>query len=168
MLIKDVIQALERQEVTVKTLAERYHSSPRTVSRKIGKLGYKYDNTNKTYTFTGDPVTVEGVDFATLFIPGNAVPGTAIPGKAVPGTVTPDHPPVKVKKASKPSTVTPTGIAPTPDSIDRLLQASEKPARIYRGYYFDPDILAVIDRASNKSALINEALRRVFNEKGLL
>lgn len=41
--------------------------------------------------------------------------------------------------------------------------------RKYRGFYFDADILAVLDAyEGNKSDLMNELLREVFIEKGLL
>jgi hypothetical protein len=44
----------------------------------------------------------------------------------------------------------------------------KKQQRIYRGYYFDPDVLRVIDQAHNKTELINRALRSVFESEGLL
>jgi hypothetical protein len=41
---------------------------------------------------------------------------------------------------------------------------------VYRGFYFDDDVLSIIDQVpkSYKSELVNEALRKVFKEKGLL
>jgi hypothetical protein len=57
------------------------------------------------------------------------------------------------------------------DAIDLLLQHPQKRSkRVYRGFYFDDDVLSIIDRVpkSYKSELINEALRKVFKEKGLL
>jgi len=57
------------------------------------------------------------------------------------------------------------------DVIDVLLigtKASSK--RVYQGFYFDKDVLSIINSVpkSYKSELINEALRKVFKEKGLL
>ncbi|MED4156458.1 hypothetical protein [Priestia aryabhattai] len=57
------------------------------------------------------------------------------------------------------------------DAIDILLQnPKDRSKRVYRGFYFDDDVLSIIDRVpkSYKSELVNEALRRVFKEKGLL
>jgi hypothetical protein len=57
------------------------------------------------------------------------------------------------------------------DAIDLLLQHPKNLSkRVYRGFYFDDDVLSIIDRVpkSYKSELINEALRKVFKEKGLL
>ncbi|MBU8691215.1 hypothetical protein KM918_28455, partial [Priestia megaterium] len=57
------------------------------------------------------------------------------------------------------------------DAIDLLLQnPKDRSKRVYRGFYFDDDVLSIIDRVpkSYKSELVNEALRKVFKEKGLL
>ncbi|MCJ7992914.1 hypothetical protein MUB15_33200 [Priestia sp. OVS21] len=57
------------------------------------------------------------------------------------------------------------------DAIDILLQnPKDRSKRVYRGFYFDDDVLSIIDRVpkSYKSELVNEALRKVFKEKGLL
>ncbi|WP_439952134.1 hypothetical protein, partial [Klebsiella pneumoniae] len=57
------------------------------------------------------------------------------------------------------------------DAIDLLLQQpKDRSKRVYRGFYFDDDVLHIIDRVpkSYKSELVNEALRKVFKEKGLL
>jgi len=61
--------------------------------------------------------------------------------------------------------------ASTVDAIDLLLQSpKDRSKRVYRGFYFDDDVLSIIDRVpkSYKSELVNEALRKVFKEKGLL
>lgn len=61
--------------------------------------------------------------------------------------------------------------ASTVDAIDLLLQSpKDRSKRVYRGFYFDNDVLSIIDRVpkSYKSELVNEALRKVFKEKGLL
>lgn len=63
-------------------------------------------------------------------------------------------------------------ITSEPDAIDRLLMQgdSKNERRTYRGFYFDNDILEVLDnvKRGNKSDLINEALRAVFTAKGLI
>jgi hypothetical protein len=58
------------------------------------------------------------------------------------------------------------------DPVDVLLtkKARAPKKRTYRGFYFDDDVIAVIDTIAdgNKSDLVNEALRKVFRDKGLL
>jgi len=58
------------------------------------------------------------------------------------------------------------------DSIDRLLSQQERSRdnKTYRGFYMDDDVSKVIDSVGrgSKSELVNEALRKVFKEKGLL
>ncbi len=62
--------------------------------------------------------------------------------------------------------------ASTVDAIDLLLQSpKDRSKRVYRGFYFDNDVLSIIDRVpkSYKSELVNEALRKVFKErKGII
>ncbi|MED3886758.1 MULTISPECIES: hypothetical protein [Priestia] len=62
--------------------------------------------------------------------------------------------------------------ASTVDAIDLLLQSpKDRSKRVYRGFYFDDDVLSIIDRVpkSYKSELVNEALRKVFKErKGII
>ncbi|OSQ34777.1 hypothetical protein, partial [Thalassospira mesophila] len=69
------------------------------------------------------------------------------------------------------STSTSSSKASTVDAIDLLLQSpKDRSKRVYRGFYFDDDVLSIIDRVpkSYKSELVNEALRKVFKEKGIL
>lgn len=58
------------------------------------------------------------------------------------------------------------------DAIDMHLQkkASESKDRTYRGFYLDNDLLTIIDTVArgSKSDLINDVIRKVFREKGLL
>ncbi|MBZ5753736.1 MULTISPECIES: hypothetical protein [Metabacillus] len=57
------------------------------------------------------------------------------------------------------------------DSIDMLLAGKKVHSkRVYRGFYFDEDILNIIDRVPKnyKSELVNESLRKIFKDKGLL
>lgn len=162
MLVKDVIQGMEAGTITGKQLSEQYAISTRTISKKIKQLGYLYDNTNKTYTFIGDDLeTAENTDFGALFRQNIRLYADITP--TVPKPIKPitDKP----KQPAKPKKET----APALDAIDKLLMpVKDKPKRIYRGYYFDADILAIIDKSDNKSALINECIRAVFKQKGLL
>lgn len=156
MLVKEVIQGMEAGTITGKQLSEQYAISTRTISKKIKQLGYLYDNTNKTYTFIGDDLeTAENTDFGALFRQNIRLYADITP--TVPKPIKP-----------KPTASKPKPSAKEPDAIDKLLMPATKEKRIYRGYYFDADILAIIDASPNKSALINECIRAVFKQKGLL
>ena len=157
MLVKEVIQGMEAGTITGKQLAEKYVVSTRTISNKIKKLGYLYDNTNKTYTYIGDDLeTAENTNFGALFRTNQRIYAD----------ITPTVP--KATKPIKQITAKPKPTAPTLDAIDKLLMPANKLERIYRGYYFDADLLDIIDKSSNKSALINECIRAVFKQTGFL
>ena len=154
MLVKEVIQGMEAGTITGKQLSEQYAISTRTISKKIKQLGYLYDNTNKTYTFIGDDLeTAENTDFGALFRQNIRLYADITP---------------PVPKPIKPITKPKKEPAPALDAIDKLLMPATKEKRIYRGYYFDADLLSIIDASPNKSALINECIRAVFKQKGLL
>lgn len=164
MLVKDVITGMEAGTITGKQLSEQYAISTRTISKKIKQLGYLYDNTNKTYTFIGDDLeTTENTDFGALFRTNQRIYDATLPvPKPIKQSTDKPTQPAKPKKKipAKNSEL---------DAIDKLLMpVKDKPDRIYRGYYFDADLLAIIDVSPNKSALINECIRAVFNQKGLL
>ncbi len=157
MLVRDVIKGMEAGTITGKQLSEQYAISTRTISKKIKQLGYLYDNTNKTYTYIGDDLeTAENTNFGALFRTNQRIYAD----------ITPTVP--KATKPIKQITTKPKPTAPTLDAIDKLLMPANKLERIYRGYYFDADLLDIIDKSSNKSALINECIRAVFKQKGLL
>ncbi|MBU8908244.1 hypothetical protein [Desertibacillus haloalkaliphilus] len=58
------------------------------------------------------------------------------------------------------------------DAIDDLFEKKDEP--IFRGFYLDKDVVKVLDKVSKrgskgiKSQLVNEALRKIFIEKGWL
>lgn len=159
MLVKDVIKGMEAGTITGKQLSEQYAISTRTISKKIKQLGYLYDNTNKTYTYIGDDLeTAENTDFGALFRQNIRLYADITP--PVPKPIKPI--------TDKPTASKPKPSAKEPDAIDKLLMPATKEKRIYRGYYFDADLLNIIDKSDNKSALINECIRAVFKQKGLL
>ena len=158
MLVKEVIKGMEAGTITGKQLSEQYAISTRTISKKIKQLGYLYDNTNKTYTYIGDDLeTAENTDFGHLFRTNQRIYADITP--------TVPKPIKQITAKPKPSAKEP---APVLDAIDKLLMPATKEKRIYRGYYFDADLLNIIDKSDNKSALINECIRAVFKQKGLL
>jgi hypothetical protein len=62
------------------------------------------------------------------------------------------------------------------DFLDNLIEGTKKrqPQRILTGVYLDPNIVKVLDQLAQKggrgakSRIVNEALEKVFKEKGLL
>ncbi len=62
------------------------------------------------------------------------------------------------------------------DVFDRLLEGKKKkqPKKVWTGVYLKPDIAQVLEILSKKggkgakSEIVNESLRRVFTEKGLM
>ncbi|MDY0944277.1 HTH domain-containing protein [Priestia megaterium] len=127
MLVKEILNKIILNEMTIKELAELYNVSDRTIQSKIKKLGYGWDSKKRIYHYVGEGPEPVDVDFS---ISANKV-----------------------------------------DAIDILLQnPKDRSRRVYRGFYFDDDVLNIIDRVpkSYKSELVNEALRKVFKEKRLL
>lgn len=56
-----------------------------------------------------------------------------------------------------------------PDKIDFIISDNES-ERVQRAYHIDSDLVEIMDKISfkQKSNLVNECLRKVFKEKGLL
>lgn len=175
MLVRDMIKAIANKEMKVQDLEGRYGFSDRTISTRIKNLGFKWNATEGRYDFVGTDESVYDLAIDEVF-------KKAIRSKKSPSTNSKSIAKREVKKASKEvaSTVQLTpeitsdkaskkDIKNTMDNIDILL-SGKKAKKEYRGYYFDADVLAVIDSVDSgiKSELINECLRKVFKEKGLL
>jgi hypothetical protein len=152
MLIGEMLTKVMKEEMTIKEVATMYSVTTQTIQRKIKKLGYEWDKKKSVYQYTGKPPQPLDVDFSTLF-------------RKTP-TINTDLSQLKGKNKKK-------GIVrnSTSDVVDVLL-AGTKPQskRVYQGFYFDKDVLSIINSVPKnyKSELINEALRKVFKEKGLL
>ena len=54
--------------------------------------------------------------------------------------------------------------------IDSLLDSKTKANKVYRGFYLDEEVIKIIDKVDKrkKSELVNEALKIVFKNRGLL
>ncbi|MED4029660.1 hypothetical protein P4672_25840 [Priestia megaterium] len=141
MLVKEMLNKIIVKEITIKELADTYDVSTRTIQLKIKKLGYEWDSKQSIYRYVGkDPEPLD-LDFSTLISKTNKMPAE--------------------QKQSNSEV----------DAIDILLEnPKDRSKRVYRGFYFDDDVLSIIDRIPKnyKSELVNEALRKVFKEKGLL
>jgi len=152
MLIGEMLTKLMKEEMTIKEVATMYSVTTQTIQRKIKKLGYEWDKKKSVYKYTGKPPQPLDVDFRTLF-------------RKTP-TISTDLSQLKGKNKKK-------GIGrnSTNDVVDILLAGTKPPSkRVYQGFYFDKDVLSIINSVPKnyKSELVNEALRKVFKEKGLL
>ncbi|MCA1053342.1 helix-turn-helix domain-containing protein [Priestia aryabhattai] len=159
MLVKKMLNGIMMKEITIKELADQYGVSTRTIQSKIKKLGYEWDSKESIYRYIGEESEPLNVDFGTLISKNSKMP-------------------VEQKQSNSEIAASVSylnEIASTSDSkvdaIDILLQnPKDRSKRVYRGFYFDNDVLSIIDSVpkSYKSELVNEALRKVFKEKGLL
>ncbi|PHF64607.1 HTH domain-containing protein [Priestia aryabhattai] len=162
MLVKKMLNGIMMKEITIKELADQYGVSTRTIQSKIKKLGYEWDSKESIYRYVGEELEPLDVDFSTLISKNSKMPAEQklATSEVAASTSYVDE-----------STSTSSSKASTVDAIDLLLQNSkDRSKRVYRGFYFDDDVLSIIDRVpkSYKSELVNEALRKVFKEKGLL
>jgi hypothetical protein len=164
MLVSEIIHKIMTKEMTIKELAELYGVSNRTIQMKIKKLGYEWDSKQSIYNYVEESPEPSDVDFSTLFGKNNISIGEINKSKSeIASTSTSE---TKSKSKTKASTSN-----DEMDSIDILLAGKKvHPKRIYRGFYFDEDILNIIDRVPKnyKSELVNESLRKIFKDKGLL
>jgi hypothetical protein len=152
MLVKEILNKIMLKEMTIKELAALYNVSDRTIQSKIKKLGYEWNSKKSIYNYVGEDPEPVDIDFSTLFGQTSKM--------------------LAEQKQTKSEIVASASTSTSKvDAIDILLQnPKDRSKRVYRGFYFDDDVLSIIDRVpkSYKSELVNEALRKVFKEKGLL
>ncbi|MDU9694158.1 hypothetical protein O0Q50_23520 [Priestia aryabhattai] len=160
MLVKEVLNKIHEKELTIKELADLYGVSARTIEMKIKNLGYEWNNKQSAYYYTGTGLEPLNTNFSGLF------------SKANQKLVEQKQANSEIASASEGNRNLEESIANGElDTIDILLQSpKDRSKRVYRGFYFDNDVLNIIERVpkSYKSELVNEALRKVFKEKGLL
>ncbi|HES8073962.1 HTH domain-containing protein (plasmid) [Priestia megaterium] len=163
MLVKKMLNGIMMKEITIKELADQYDVSTRTIQLKIKKLGYEWDSKEGIYRYVGEESEPLDVDFSTLISKNSKMPAEQ---KLATSEVAASISTINESESTNASTT-----ASKVDAIDLLLQQpKDRSKRVYRGFYFDDDVLHIIDRVpkSYKSELVNEALRKVFKEKGLL
>lgn len=164
MLVKKMLNGIMMKEITIKELADQYGVSTRTIQSKIKKLGYEWDSKESIYRYIGEESEPLNVDFGTLISKNSKLPAEQ---KLVNNEVAASVSYLNENESTSASS----SKASTVDAIDLLLKSpKERSKRVYRGFYFDDDVLSIIDRVpkSYKSELVNEALRKVFKEKGLI
>jgi len=164
MLVKKMLNGIMMKEITIKELADQYDISTRTIQSKIKKLGYEWDSKESIYRYVGEESEPLDVDFSTLISKNSKMPAKQ---KLANNEIAASVSYLNESESSNGSFEK----ASTVDAIDLLLQnPKDRSKRVYRGFYFDDDVLRIIDRVpkSYKSELVNEALRKVFKEKGLV
>ncbi|MQR84709.1 HTH domain-containing protein [Bacillus megaterium] len=168
MLVKKILNGIMMKEITIKELADQYGVSTRTIQSKIKKLGYEWDSKESIYRYVGEESEPLDVDFSTLISKNSKMSAEQ---KLANSEVAASTSYVNESESTNDSFEKASTNASTVDAIDILLQhPKERSKRVYRGFYFDDDVLKIIDNVpkSYKSELVNEALRKVFKEKGLL
>lgn len=160
MDVSTVISSISSGQIKVDDLASVYGKSNRTIQKYIKSLGYTWSAKERKYLATGD--SYNSINDSKLFTEiVESYSDTKKPTKTINSTK-------GVNNTVDDSTATDVS---TVDSIDRILfSKSVESQRVQRAYYIDKDIASVIDTVDNKqkSNLVNECLRRIFKEKGLL
>lgn len=162
MLVKELVKAIANKELKVKDLAEKYGTSDRTIQSKIKKLGFSWEPKERIYEFVGNDNSVYNLTIDDVFRSKSTI---------VNNSVTKVEKAVKNNSDTKPEIKSKGASNNDSDNIDRLLSGKKlKAKKEYRGFYFDIDVLAIIDSVNSgaKSELVNECLRKVFKDKGLL
>ena len=168
MLVKKMLNGIMMKEITIKELADQYNVSTRTIQLRIKKLGYEWDSKQSIYRYVGEEPEPLEVDFNTLISKNSKVQAEQ---KQTTSEIAASISNMNESESTSASFPKASTNASKVDAIDILLQnPQDRSKRTYRGFYFDDDVLSIIDRVpkSYKSELVNEALRKVFKEKGLL
>ena len=189
MLVRGMIEAISDKKLKVNDLAKKYEVSDRTIQTKIKKLGFEWDSVEGKYNFVGTDESIFDKDIDEVFKKNSKttkqLTGTFPIQKRVKKNIRTANKEVassiqKVNKnrPEKDSDIDSESIIRKNmkknnkkkiDNIDRLL-AGKKTKREFRGFYLDNDVLQIIDNVDSgiKSELVNECLRKVFKEKGLI
>lgn len=175
MTVSTVISSISSGEIKVKDLATLYGKTDRTIQKYIKSLGYVWNPKERQYSPTGDTYSNDNdsklfTDIVESYSVVDNKKSTNNSNARINSTV--EHKKdTNNSNARLNSTVDNTKVKNTVDSIDRILFGkSIESQRVQRAYYIDRDIASIIDTVDNKqkSNLVNECLRRVFEEKGLL
>lgn len=189
MLVRGMIEAISDKKLKVNDLAKKYEVSDRTIQTKIKKLGFEWDSVEGKYNFVGTDESIFDKDIDEVFKKNSKttkqLTGTFPIQKRIKKNIRTANKELassiqKVNKnrPEKDSDIDSESIIRKNmkknnkkkiDNIDRLL-AGKKAKREFRGFYLDNDVLQIIDNVDSgiKSELVNECLRKVFKEKGLI
>lgn len=164
MNVSTVISSISSGQMKVDDLASVYGKSNRTIQKYIKSLGYVWNAKEGKYLSTGD--SYDSVNDSKLFteiVESYSTVANKKPTKTVTNNSN--------KKINSTVDSTVETNDSTVDNIDMILFGKiRENKRVQRAYYIDNDIARIIDDVDNKqkSNLVNECLRKVFNEKGLL
>jgi len=191
MLVRGMIEAISDKKLKVNDLAKKYEVSDRTIQTKIKKLGFEWDSVEGKYNFVGTDESIFDKDIDEVFKKNSKttkqLTGTFPIQKRVKKNIRTANKEVasSIQEVNKnrPEKDSDSDIDSESiirknmkknnkkkiDNIDRLL-AGKKAKREFRGFYLDNDVLQIIDNVDSgiKSELVNECLRKVFKEKGLI
>lgn len=160
--VSDAFQSIGN-EIKVIDVANGLGVSSRTVQKKIKSLGYKWHPQKCIYEPVLDTYNPDNDDknFIEMFN-NSGFKQLALSPKGE-KTVTKNNKSVDTNKGIKASN------GSELDMIDILL-GSKKHTRVQRAYYIDKDLADIIDKVDGKqkSNLINECIRKVFTDKGIL
>lgn len=164
MTVSTVISSISSGQMKVKDLASAYGKTDRTIQKYIKSLGYKWSPQLKKYLPDLESYDVGNDDkLFTDIVESYSTVDSKTSNKPVNSTVKDSSDVVEENKNSTNES--------TIDSIDMILFGKTiESQRVQRAYYIDKDVASVIDTVDNKqkSNLVNECLRKVFKEKGLL
>ena len=170
MIVKELLEGFRTKTLNREELSKQYNCSDKTITNKIKGLGFVWNRTTKEHEYKGPDGQKDerlNMDVADLFT--KQMGGRKLLGEprqsSLPVSNDSFKEPIQAQNKAQDS------LSNQLSLLDDIL--NNEPTRsksIYRGYYFDPDIVRVIDSTQdgNKSRLINEALRIVFKAKGLL
>jgi len=169
MLVKDVVQYIESKSISIKELSQKHNVSDRTIQNKIKGLGFKWLPKERKYEYVGsdDIEKAYAIEWESLF---DSTSQASIKKKHS-NSMAKSEVQAGQKEIASTTQVKEKQDASTIDSIDKLLAGKNKnEGRKYRGFYFDSDVLSIIDGVDSgtKSELVNQCLRKIFKDKGLL
>lgn len=157
MNVSTVIDSISKGEIKVKDIASVYNKTDRTIQKHIKTLGYVWDAKARKYLATGEGYNKDNdTKLFTEIVEPNPLNTTVEKNKSRSNSTNKSTNKVEVSSF---------------DSIDLILKGTNiNNSRVQRAYYLDNDIATIIDSVDNKqkSNLVNECLRKVFKEKGLL
>lgn len=147
----ELVEGFAAKSITKKSLMEQYGVSKDHLQKRLKEAGFVYDRAAQHYVYTGDLADISDQDVTAIL----AVAGTA---KATAKAT---------ESATKEST---SGIVQL-DIFDVLIHGTDtsKKGKSQRAYYLDNEVLELLDSIKgSKSAFVNEAIKAVFRQKGML
>lgn len=159
--VGDVVEAINSGSATRTDISKEVGCSPKTVQERLKKAGMQWNPHTQKYEVR------DGIDEEKVY-------RTPFKGRTSPSERSSEDAVVNNKETLKKHSqakIQPKNEVEQLDMIDILLRdKKQSKKREYRGFYFDNDVLEVIDSLASgkKSELINQALRKVFTDKGYL